>query len=80
MAHEIKNPLGAISIHIQLIQKALLKARENDDKLPAPKFVEDHIDVVNEEIAGLCSKYNIEVQSWLKLATEVMNTQEMQVA
>ena len=53
MAHEIKNPLGAISIHIQLIQKALSKARENDDKLPAPKFVEDHIDVVNEEIEHL---------------------------
>ncbi len=53
MAHEIKNPLGAISIHIQLIQKALEKARENQDKLPAPKFVEDHIDVVNEEIEHL---------------------------
>ena len=53
MAHEIKNPLGAISIHIQLIQKALAKARENEDKLPAPKFVEDHIDVVNEEIDHL---------------------------
>jgi PAS domain S-box-containing protein len=53
MAHEIKNPLGAISIHIQLIQKALEKARENADKLPAKKFVEDHIDVVNEEIDHL---------------------------
>ena len=53
MAHEIKNPLGAISIHIQLIQKALAKARENEDKLPAKKFVEDHIDVVNEEIEHL---------------------------
>ena len=53
MAHEIKNPLGAISIHIQLIQKALVKARENADKLPARKFVEDHIDVVNEEIDHL---------------------------
>lgn len=53
MAHEIKNPLGAISIHIQLIQKALEKARENEDKLPAKKFVEDHIDVVNEEIDHL---------------------------
>ena len=53
MAHEIKNPLGAISIHIQLIQKALAKARENQDKLPAKKFVEDHIDVVNEEIEHL---------------------------
>ena len=53
MAHEIKNPLGAISIHIQLIQKALEKARENDGVLPTRKFVEDHIDVVNEEIDHL---------------------------
>ena len=36
--------------------------------------------VDNEEIANLCSKYKIEVQRWLKLATEVMDTQEMQVA
>ena len=55
MAHEIKNPLGAISIHIQLVQKALEKARQNADTLPARKFVEDHIDVVNEEIAHLNS-------------------------
>ncbi len=53
MAHEIKNPLGAISIHIQLITKALEKARQNNDILPAPKFVEDHIDVVNDEIDHL---------------------------
>lgn len=36
--------------------------------------------VDNEEIANLCSKYKIEVQNWLKLATEVMETGEMQVA
>ena len=53
MAHDIKNPLGAISIHIQLIQKALEKARNNNDILPPKKFVEDHIDVVNEEIDHL---------------------------
>lgn len=53
MAHEIKNPLGAISIHIQLIQKALIKARENQNILPDKKFVEDHIDVVNEEVDHL---------------------------
>lgn len=53
MAHEIKNPLGAISIHIQLLQKAIANARDNDDKLPLPKFVENHIDVVNEEIDHL---------------------------
>jgi len=53
MAHEIKNPLGAISIHIQLIQKALEKARSNKNTLPDKKFVEDHIDVVNDEISHL---------------------------
>jgi len=53
MAHDIKNPLGAISIHIQLIQKALMKARNNENILPPKKFVEDHIDVVNEEIDHL---------------------------
>ncbi len=53
MAHEIKNPLGAISIHIQLIQRALKKARESDSRLPEKKFLEDHLDVVNQEIDGL---------------------------
>ena len=53
VAHEIKNPLGAISIHIQLIQKALKKARENDGLLPDEKFVEKYLDVVNEEIDNL---------------------------
>ena len=53
MAHEIKNPLGAISIHIQLIQKALEKARDNNNILPPKKFVEDHVDVVNKEIDHL---------------------------
>ncbi|MBQ1629049.1 MAG: PAS domain S-box protein [Treponema sp.] len=53
MAHEIKNPLGAISIHIQLIQRAIKKAREGDGLLPDQKFLEDHLDVVNEEIDSL---------------------------
>ena len=53
VAHEIKNPLGAISIHIQLLQKAIAKARDNEDKLPDKKVVENYIDVVNEEIANL---------------------------
>lgn len=53
MAHDIKNPLGAISIHIQLIKKAVDKARENEDKLPGKKFVEDHISIVNDEIEHL---------------------------
>mgnify|MGYP003289354883 CR=1 FL=1 len=53
VAHEIKNPLGAISIHIQLLQKAIAKGRENDNELPDKKFVENYIDVVNEEIDNL---------------------------
>lgn len=53
VAHEIKNPLGAISIHIQLLQKVIKKAREKDGKLPQEKFMENYLDVVNEEIAAL---------------------------
>ena len=53
VAHEIKNPLGAISIHIQLLQKAIRKAREGDGMLPATKFMEDYIAVINEEIDNL---------------------------
>ncbi|HAH61197.1 MAG TPA: two-component sensor histidine kinase [Treponema sp.] len=56
MAHEIKNPLGAISIHVQLIQKALKKSRETDGMLPDEKFLEKHLDVVNEEIDNLNKK------------------------
>lgn len=53
MAHEIKNPLGAIGIHIQLIQRAVKKQREGNGLLPEKKFLEDHLDVVNEEIENL---------------------------
>ncbi|MBO4404485.1 MAG: PAS domain-containing protein [Treponema sp.] len=53
VAHEIKNPLGAISIHIQLLQKAVKKAREKDGLLPDKKFLENYLDVVNEEIENL---------------------------
>ena len=53
MAHDIKNPLGAISIHVQLLQKAVEKARKNENILPPPKFVENHIDIINKEIEQL---------------------------
>lgn len=53
VAHEIKNPLGAISIHIQLLQKAIKKQREGDGKLPPEKFTEHYLDIVNEEIDNL---------------------------
>ncbi len=53
VAHEIKNPLGAISIHIQLMQKAIKKKRESDGLLPPQKFMEDYLKVVNDEIDRL---------------------------
>lgn len=53
VAHEIKNPLGAISIHIQLLQKAVRAARQGDGVLPDEKFLEKYLGVVNEEIDNL---------------------------
>ena len=53
VAHEIKNPLGAISIHIQLLQKAISKARKENNQLPDEKFLENYLNVVNEEIDNL---------------------------
>lgn len=53
VAHEIKNPLGSISIHIQLIQKAVAKARSSDGLLPGEKFIENYLHIVNEEIERL---------------------------
>jgi signal transduction histidine kinase len=52
VAHEIKNPLGSISIHIQLIQKALKKARDTQI-LPEEKYAEHCLDIINEEIERL---------------------------
>lgn len=53
MAHEIKNPLGAISIHIQLVQKAVAKKRGGDGLLPDEKFLEQHLEIANDEISKL---------------------------
>ena len=53
VAHEIKNPLGAISIHIQLMQKAIRKKREGDGLLPPEKYAEDYLEVITQEIERL---------------------------
>lgn len=53
VAHEIKNPLGSISIYIQLLQKAVNKSRNSDEKLPEKKFLENYIEIVNQEIDRL---------------------------
>jgi two-component system, sporulation sensor kinase E len=48
VAHEIKNPLGSISIHIQLIKKALKRS-----ECVEPELIERHLAVVDEEIERL---------------------------
>jgi signal transduction histidine kinase len=48
VAHEIKNPLGSLSIHIQLIRKAL----QGKGEVEVP-FLERHLGVVDEEIERL---------------------------
>lgn len=53
MAHEIKNPLGAMGIHIQLVQRIIKKQREGNGLLPEKNVLEAHLDVVNQEIEGL---------------------------
>jgi PAS domain S-box-containing protein len=48
VAHEIKNPLGSIGIHIQLIQKELASLDEEQRER-----IQGYIDVVNEEVNRL---------------------------
>lgn len=48
VAHEIKNPLGSISIYIQLIRKALNSCPSNTEQ-PLSKY----LDIVDEEIERL---------------------------
>jgi len=48
VAHEIKNPLGSISIHLQLLQKALAKKSESTEKKTQKYF-----SVIKEEIDRL---------------------------
>jgi signal transduction histidine kinase len=66
VAHEIKNPLGSLSIHVQLIQKAMASNKEmymkahpsgKDNLVEDPSayfgLLDKYIGVVNEEIARL---------------------------
>lgn len=48
VAHEIKNPLGSISIHIQLIQKAL-----GNGAVKNIETIQNYLDIVNEEVERL---------------------------
>jgi signal transduction histidine kinase len=55
VAHEIKNPLGSISIHVQLIQKALVTNREMFNN--AHPAGQDHIGQEPMEYFNLMDKY-----------------------
>lgn len=48
VAHEIKNPLGSIGIHLQLIQKEISKSGCID-----PDTVEENLGIINEEVDRL---------------------------
>jgi len=48
VAHEIKNPLGSISIHLQLLQKALAKKLDASDNK-----TDKYFDVLKEEVDRL---------------------------
>ena len=48
VAHEIKNPLGSIGIHIQLIQKAL-KSGDSPDR----EMIDRYLEIVMEEVERL---------------------------
>ena len=50
VAHEIKNPLGSIGIHIQLMQRALDKEK---GRRVAVDELREYIEVVNEEVDRL---------------------------
>ena len=47
VAHEIKNPLGSISIHLQLLRKTLAKMNHSD------KTTDKYFDVLKEEVDRL---------------------------
>ena len=48
VAHEIKNPLGSIGIHMQLIQKTLATIENQRSQT-----IREYVDVVNEEVERL---------------------------
>jgi len=52
VAHEIKNPLGAISIHLQLLRKALDKKEKRHDK-ETDTLIDKYFSVLNEEVERL---------------------------
>jgi PAS domain S-box-containing protein len=56
IAHEIKNPLGSISIHLQLMQKALAKSDVKDaaqNSVNQDSLITKYFNILNEEVDRL---------------------------
>lgn len=53
IAHELKNPLGAMSIHLQLLRKSLSKIEGLNVDEPLRDSMQKSIKVIEEEIEGM---------------------------
>jgi len=53
VAHEIKNPLGSISIQLQLMQKTFAKNKQSGLPKEAFELVDKYLGIINEEVDRL---------------------------
>lgn len=69
VAHEIKNPLGSISIYVQLIEKIIKKNMDNDCQ--CYKDFREYSDIIKEEISRLEDTINSFLFSVRKLELNI---------
>ncbi|WP_367182150.1 nitrogen regulation protein NR(II) [Brachyspira sp.] len=69
VAHEIKNPLGSISIYVQLIEKIIKKNMDNDCQ--CYKDFKEYSDIIKEEISRLEDTINSFLFSVRKLELNI---------
>ena len=69
VAHEIKNPLGSISIYVQLIEKIIKKNMDNDCQ--CYKDFREYSDIIKEEISRLEETINSFLFSVRKLELNI---------
>ncbi len=69
VAHEIKNPLGSISIYVQLIEKIIKKNMDNDCQ--CYKDFKEYSDIIKEEISRLEDTINSFLFSVRKLEVNI---------
>jgi len=79
VAHEIKNPLGSISIHLQLLQKILAKKLKSSDKTTGKYFniIKEEVDRLNRIVVDFLfavRPMNLELreEDLNKLITQIM--------